>query len=416
MNGSREIRNRDQMLKLVRVLALVGALCLVGIGLLGGGLGILVGLLDSAGDLLTMVVFSISFLVVTVGLGLAVAWQAGQALQGRRSGPFRPRRVWILGLAFVLALAMGQLVLTLDLLPVVTFPLFYMAAAILPPLMALALVGGGLGGVSRWRDVVVQTGSGAFLSTFLAFTLEFIFIFGLLIALFMAVAVRPGGPELLQALAERLQDPAWLQNPSALAFVAQSPIVLAVLLLVLSGVVPLVEEAVKTVGVGLLMVRRPGVPEAFLWGVASGAGFALVEGLLNGAGALETWLPITLLRVGATLMHCLTGGLMGLAWHILFVTRRPLRALGLYAASVGVHSLWNALTIIVSWLSLSTLEEGMPSASQMLAGAGTLTSLALLVVLILAAGLGLLGLTLYIRKRYPATSPDSLQPSVQPTH
>jgi hypothetical protein len=81
-----------------------------------------------------------------------------------------------------------------------------------------------------------------------------------------------------------------------------------------------------------------------------------------------------------------------------------------------VHSLWNALTVMVSWLSLSTLEEGTPGASQMLAGAGTLASLALLVVLVLAAGLGLLGLTLYLRKRYPAMSPDSLQPSVQSAH
>ena len=405
MNGLGEIRNRDQMLKLVRALILVSALCLVAIGLLGGGIGILAGVFGPAGDLLTMVTFSISFLVLAVGLGLVVAWQAWQAIQGRRSGPFRPRRVWSLGLAFLLALAIGQLALTFDLLPVVTFPLFYVAAALLPPLMVLALVGWGLGGVSRWRDVVLQTSSGALFSTFLAFTLEFTFIFGLLIAIFTVVAARPGGLELLQVLTERLRDPTWLQNPSALAFLARSPVVLAAIFLVMSGVVPLVEEGVKTVGVGLLIHRRPGLPEAFLWGVAGGAGFALVEGLFNGAATLETWAPVALLRMGATLMHCFTGGLMGVAWHTLFVAGRWVRALGLYVASVGMHGLWNALTITISLLSLSTLEGGKAGANQMLAGVGVLTSLVLLVILILAAGLGLLGLTLYIRKRYPAKSP-----------
>ena len=55
---------------------------------------------------------------------------------------------------------------------------------------------------------------------------------------------------------------------------------------------PAAEEAVKTLGVLLMGYRRPDGARAFLWGVSVGAGFALVEGLLNGALALggqEAW-------------------------------------------------------------------------------------------------------------------------------
>jgi hypothetical protein len=414
MNRLGEIRIQDQVLRLAPVLILVGALCLVAIGLVGGGLGILVGIVKPNGDLLATMTFSISFLALTVGLGLVVAWHAWQAIQGRQSGPFQPRRAWSLGLAFVLALVIGQLALTFDLLPVVIFPFFHVAAAVLPSFIVLALVGYGLGGVGRWRDVALQTSSGALFSTFLAFTLEFAFLFGLLAAVFSVVTAQPGGLELLQALAQRLQDPAWLQTPSGLLILTHSPVVLAAAFLIVSAVVPLVEEGVKTVGVVLLVHRRPGLSEAFLWGVASGAGFALVEGLFSGAGALESWAPVTLLRVGATLMHCFTGGLMGLAWYYLFVQGRWGRLLGLYATSVSLHGLWNALAVGMAFLSLATLDQSAAGASQTLAGTGTFAILALLVILFLAAGLGLLGLTLYIRKRFPARSPAGGTESLSP--
>ena len=118
--------------------------------------------------------------------------------------------------------------------------------------------------------------------------------------------------------------------------------------------------------------RRPGTAQAFLWGVAGGAGFAIAEGLFNAAINLESWSVVVLLRVGSTLMHCLGSGLMGLGWHYLLRTRRPWHILGTYAASVGLHVLWNLGAIGMAAVSLEAMNSGADEISLALSGLGAL--------------------------------------------
>ena len=397
---------KPPMLKVARVWTLAVALCLVAIGLLFGSLGALTSFLQAAPNQLMMVTLSVSFSALTVGLGSMLAWQAWQSILGQASRPFRPRRGWVLGLLFLLVVLTGQLVLKLELLPQAAFPLLHVAAAVLPALAIVALVGRSLEGTSRWRDVVLQISSGAFLSTSLAFALEFAFVLGPLIAVITVVALQPGGLEEVQALANRLQDPAWLQDPTNLAPLARSPIVLGAAFLVFGIVIPLVEEAVKTVGVGLMAYRRPALSQAFLWGLAGGAGFAMAEGLFNSLGSLDAWAMVVLLRVGATLLHCFTGALMGLAWYCVLAERRWGRGLGLWAVSVGTHSLWNTLAAGLATLSLATLSgEGTQSSQVPSPGVAwgpapliLAAAVVLLGALVLAMGLGLAGLTWYVRR------------------
>lgn len=381
------------MLRPAQALLLIGALCIVALGLLAGGLGILSGLVGSPADRLMTVTLSASFLTLAVGLGLALAWHVWQSLQGRASAPFRPRRIWLVGLLYLLVLLVGQAILSLDLLPALTFPPFHVAAGVLPPLIVLGLVGHGLNGAVRWREVVFQVSSGAFLATSLAFTVELVIIMGMVLAALLAVAVRPGGPELLQALAAHLENPTWLQDPARLVALAKEPVVLAAISLVAVVAIPLVEEAFKAVGVGLLAWQHPGPTRIFVWGLAGGAGFALAENLLNTAGSLDTWVPVVVLRLGATLLHCFTGGLMGLAWYQLLGRQSLSRAAGLYAASVGVHAAWNALAAGLAVISLIGQPGPVDSAGQTWIGVGIATILALLVGLALAVGAGLTGLT-----------------------
>lgn len=390
------------ILKPARVLLVVGALGIVTLGLLTGSAGIIAGLLGPRSDRLATITLCISFLALTVGLGLVLAWHGWRSLQGHESAPFQPRHIWQWGLLYLLALPAGQIILSRNLLPVLAFPPFHLIAGVLPPLMVVGLVGRSLGGMVRWRGVVLQVSSGVFLATSLAFAIEAVAILGLLLLAVAAVAAQPGGLELLQTLAAHLEDPVWLQDPNRLVKLVREPIVLAAIFLVAAGVIPLVEEAIKTVGVGLLAWQHPGPIRAFVWGVAGGAGFAAAEGLLNTAGALDAWGVVVLLRVGATLLHCFTGGLMGLAWYHLVSLRHWGRAAGLYAASAGLHAVWNGLAAGMSVVSLSSQSNG-----QALVGPGTVTILALLIGLGLLVGLGLAGLTLSLRQRQSAPRPGS---------
>ena len=283
-----------------------------------------------------------SFIALGIGLGLPLAWQGFSSLRGRPSRLFRPRPAWVLVPIFVVAVILGQVVLTLDLLPALTFPPFYILAAVLPPLFFLAFVGRRLAGSdTRWREVVLQLASGAFLATFGAFGLEAVLGLLSMVVVVILAALMPGGDAWLQELSVYLQDPRWLQNPENLYSPLLSPPILIVLGLIVLVIAPMVEEMFKPLGVVLMSYRRPSKAQSFLWGLAGGAGFALAEALFNGTSSLEGWVGVATMRVGATAMHCLGGGLMGLGWYYFFTTRRPWRLLGTYAASVSLHSLWN---------------------------------------------------------------------------
>ena len=245
--------------QVARILVLAGGLFIALVGIVFGGAGALVGFLGPASDLSTGMTLSVSFAALSVGLGLSLAWQGWQASRGQGSRPFRPRRVWPWIVLFVLAVLAGQLLLLLELLVPLTFPPFHIAAAFLPPVVILVAVGRSLRGTTRWREMVLQVSSGAFLSTLVAFSLEFLIIVGLIAALLPVVAWQPGGLEVIRSLTERLQDPVHL-GP-----LVRSPPVLLAAALVFAGLIPLVEEAVKALGVPLLVYRRPTRAQAFLW-------------------------------------------------------------------------------------------------------------------------------------------------------
>ncbi|MCL7454138.1 MAG: PrsW family intramembrane metalloprotease, partial [Anaerolineae bacterium] len=382
----------------VRILTLIAGLTIAALGLLAGSLSIILG---SSGDPtaeLTMITTGSAILAAAAGLGLAVAWQAWRSIQGKGSALFRPRSGWLLVLAFLLAVAAGQAILSLDRIPALAFAPFHILAGVLPPLALLALAGRGLGGKSRWRDVVLQLGSGGLLATPLAFAVEMVILVGLAIAAVLSLALRPGGMALLERLQALLEAGPWLPDPSQLLPAVVSPWTILIVLAVVAGIVPIIEEAVKSLGVGLMAYRRPGRAQAFLWGVAGGAGFALVEGLLNTAGGLQSWTLVILLRVGGTLLHAFTGGLMGLAWYQLF-SRRWKRVAGLYASSVALHSLWNGLSLGIGFLGVGAGEGAQP----VVAGLGTAALLGGLIVIALSMGLGLAGMVAWLRRQRPAS-------------
>ncbi|RPI48283.1 MAG: PrsW family intramembrane metalloprotease, partial [Chloroflexi bacterium] len=323
-----------------RVVVFIVALGIVALGLVGGLSGLALAFLAPGSEQLAGTTASISILALTAGLGLPLAWHAWRAMQGRPSSTFHPRNPWLLAAAFLLAVAGGQAILDLGLLPSLLFPPFHLVAALAPPLVILALVARGLKGAGRWRDAALQLSSGAFLATPLAFLIEGALIVGLVALLLAGLALRPGGPEMLQALGDALAEGAWLEDPDNLLPLLTSPGIVVAALLITALFVPLVEELAKALGVGLVAYRRPDARQAMLWGLAGGAGFAMVEGLFNTTGSLPSWAPVIVLRVGATLLHCTAGALMGLAWQQLLVLRRWGPALGLYVASVAMHAAW----------------------------------------------------------------------------
>ncbi len=334
---------------MVRIAKVFTALLGIGLALLGflsGALYFLLPLVYRGGEALEINVILAGLALLGLGLGIALACQATSSLLGRPSRPFRPPHPWPLAIALVAIALFGQLVLSLfaDWLVPLAFPPFHVLAAMLPAMAILAFAGRRLL-TSSWRDVTWQVACGALLSPPLAFTLEAISIILLALMAILLIGLMPGGAAWLQELMGNLQAPGGMEDFTQLQQALFSLPFLAVAAIGFVVIAPMVEELLKSLGVVILSYRLRGKADAFLWGLASGAGFAFVESLFSGAISLPEWGAIMLLRVGATLMHCLTSGTVGLGWYYALVAHRPWRLIGAYMASVCLHAFWNLIAL-----------------------------------------------------------------------
>jgi hypothetical protein len=399
------------LLRIAKIMVGVVGFSIAFLGLLAGALYFTSPFLRGGEVDLMGATVGASFAALGLGLGLPLAWQGLNSLRGLPSRLFRPRPAWVLAAVFVVALILGQVVLAFDLLPALTFPPFYVLGAVLPPLFFLAFVGRSLAftgrslaeGDIRWREVVLQLASGAFLATFGAFSSEAVLGLLSMVIVFALAALTPGGAAWFQELSAHLQDPRWFQNPDNSYSLVLSPPILIALGLTVLVIAPMAEEMFKSLGVVIMSYRRPTKPRAFLWGLAGGAGFALAEGLFSGAISLESWGGVALLRIGAAAMHCLGGGLMGLGWYYLFATRRPWRLLGAYAASISLHSLWNLAAFGMIVVSFSTVTSATDEVGLALGGLVTLALTALLMLLAFLAIFLIFHLTRRLQAQVPGT-------------
>ena len=372
-----------QRLRFVRVLVL-----LAGSLLLAGGTGcavlyILTPFIYGGADLLptNLTVAALAAIGLSFGFGLISIGR--NSLRGIPSATFHPPSPWRFVSLFVLCLIAGQLMLFL--LPTArltswAFPPLHILAAASPALAVLAFVGRRTRAASR-RTVGLELSYGALLAPMGALVAELIVILVVVIGVAVVVVLTPGGIETLVDLSNSLQDPLWIEDPVNLAQLVLSPAALTIIVVVFVILAPLIEEFLKGLGVLLLGYRLRGQAEALLWGVACGAGFAIGESFFNGSIALEGWGAVMVMRWGASLMHCIASGVMGLGWHAALVERRPWRLLAAFGASTGIHALWNGAAVAVALPSLLIMSRPGDLTTQSFAALIVIGALAVLILL-----------------------------------
>jgi hypothetical protein len=308
------------------------------------GLGM--ALIQRRSSLSTTALPIVSLVAAGLGLGLPLAWQAFSGLSGKPSGRLRLSRVGglVLILVYALAVAGGQAVLDLRPSPLFALPPFHVAALTLPPLL---LLWGAASLVNdqqfTWRQAWGGLGGGAFGAVGLAFLIEAVL---LALGVALAVAVTALSPEGGADLRNWRPTPGDLADPALLRSLLRNPAVVLGLLASVSVIVPLIEEPAKSLVPALAGAwQTPTVNRLFLWGVASGAGFALFEGVVNGGLNTEQWGLVALLRVGSSAMHCLAAGLTGWGWGQVWTRRKWRRLLLASAGAIAMHGLWNAVSI-----------------------------------------------------------------------
>jgi hypothetical protein len=204
-------------------------------------------------------------------------------------------------------------------------------------------------------------GSGLALSPLLIMLAEIGAFIGFLIFGFIYLMGRPELGVELSTLVERLvQAP---PNPEIyqriLSLYLMQPGIIFSAFLFIAVIVPLIEEALKPVGVWLLAGRNLTPGAGFVAGTLSGAGYALFESLANTSGAGD-WTVIATARIGTGVIHILTAGLTG--WGLASAWREEnyLRLGAAYSIAVLLHGLWNALTLLASGAQLFGTEFKTP--------------------------------------------------------
>ena len=297
----------------------------------------------------------------------------GFTINGRfGSGSFRFLPAWALIALFGITLALGAIVVAVEDPVIWLMSPAHAAAALLPAAFLVALVSRGgirlsepIAGLSN-RQLWLAFAVGIAVVTMVAGQVD-----GLIAgALGMALLASSGAFETVGSGTE-LGDV--LANADAYLSRAQEA---ALLIMVVVIVAPIMEEGLKALGVALILPRHPTRAAALALGVAVGAGFGVTEASLYGIGSLadesETaWWTFMLIRGGATSMHALNTGMLGLALYFGRAQRRFFLPLRLYVAAVLLHGLWNGLAVLagtrvifsfegltdsqLSWLSYSVL-------------------------------------------------------------
>ncbi len=312
---------------------------------------------DLAGELEVEALPLVVSVVLAVGMfGFPFAWHAWQRLRGCTPIPWRARLGWVgVGGAVGVALLLGgQLAVRFNLAPEFVLGMFQPFIFIAASAGLLAMTLGGWAGMSRlqaWGHLL----SGGWLAVFLSFVAEVVGAVFIAVIVFAALSVvAPDQAQQIMNLARSVSASRDVDPKSILSLVFQ-PWAIGLLFLGAAVGVPLLEEFFKSVGVMLLLRRRPGPMAAFAGGVMGGVGFAVVESLSNLSGVSEAWAVLVLARMGTLVMHSFTTGLVGWGWGEA-ARRRPVRLLAAYGGAVATHGFWNALAVMVA-LSVVYLQE-----------------------------------------------------------
>jgi RsiW-degrading membrane proteinase PrsW (M82 family) len=174
------------------------------------------------------------------------------------------------------------------------------------------------------------------------------------------------------------QDPALMSNVMALSeqfsqgimgledisdrlsILLSDPVLLSSVFALAALVIPLIEEMFKPIAVWLLLGRDLQSSDGFVLGVISGAGYAIFENLALSSSSGEEWTFIILARMGTTLLHMVTSGLVGWGIVMTFKHRKYLRFPLMYIVAVVMHSLWNGFVVsgsVVTMIPAETIPE-----------------------------------------------------------
>jgi hypothetical protein len=222
-----------------------------------------------------------------------------------------------------------------------------------------------------------------------------------MILLGIGLLLSSEGQALLEVMTTSLStDPRFINE--TIQNLTMEPWVVALIFVNLALLVPIAEEAFKTMAIWPLLRRKITPGQGFLAGAIAGAGLALFEALFVSEPS-QAWLTLIIGRTGTTLMHVFTAGLTNWALVVAIQNRKWGRFALTFIAAVALHGIWNASSVSIGLAGMIMEMDPSGSASAyalMVSCAGSFAMMAL-------SGLALVGIPLLGRMLAKADSPGA---------
>jgi len=307
-----------------------GLLMLAGIAALIGYLSLPISFLFE--DILSHEIGQIAAVYLGLFCGPLAVFHGFKSITNSQSSPVKMPAFYLYWIILALVLGLGSLILNIELSVELLFPPIFMLGAALSVLAVLAWAYRKMGWPITWRQAGLAFISGSTLSIIVTILL------GITLPYIAYMLLEP-----LWYVADEFADLAW-GAPGFIERLFSSPLIL-VFLAVTAVEAPIPEEFAKALGIPLFgRMRIQNGRQAFAIGLASGAGFAVLENMLyeglyasyHGWG----WGGITLLRSIGSVLHPIGTGIIALGWFRMKDGGAG-KLLKAYLLSVGLHTLWN---------------------------------------------------------------------------
>jgi RsiW-degrading membrane proteinase PrsW (M82 family) len=262
---------------------------------------------------------------------------------------YRLRRPYLLVGAYILLLALGSVLNSVENLDWLFMPVINVLVLSIPVALLLWLGTKNLKPSSLQRNWTVF-GLGMTLSPVLIVTMELIAILVGLVGLIIYITAF--SPELLEKIMEmttvfQSATETMAVPEEAVGGFLQQPGVIAILLLFTAVIVPLIEESLKPIGVWLLAGRDLTPQDGWMLGLISGAGFALVENLGNLAVG-QGWWFLVLARAGAAGLHMFNSAIIGYTFVLSRRKKRWRLVVLAFLGTLALHALWNSVAVFAT--------------------------------------------------------------------
>ena len=373
------------------ILGLLGFLFYFGAGVIMA-LGGLINIFNPSAIAEAAQPLGLAVMFFLIGVLLAPGtWSAFRKMDGRDETmraarlPFLPWHIPVLLAVWGIGLFAGQWAAGADSPAWILLPILLPFCVVPPIWLALGLAGRDYNFHPRWRSWGTLN-IGATLGPFLILLAEVVILGILLVLVILFIVSQPELAGSLEALASRLQAARTEEEAlAAIGPLAASPAAIGLILLAVSILVPLIEEALKPLAVWLLARQLNTRLDGFVLGAICGTAYSLFETGGIGSAAGSDWLTLLGARGGTSILHVATSAWMGSAIVPAFRERKILQLLGVYAMAIFLHGAWNALSI---FNGLGPAASGQPGGEWIVAagrfssyGLGALTAIFLALII-----------------------------------